>query len=108
VALTGDQAGTDVNTCAGEASCGRPMFPALFITDVTADPSSTSGDWQFGATPIPPTGVPQRPALSPSNLECGCAATGVTPVPLFDKRAAQGTEADLARKGGPERCRILR
>jgi hypothetical protein len=27
---------------------GRPIFPALFMTDITAVPSSTSGDWQFG------------------------------------------------------------
>ena len=46
MALTGDQAGTDLE--------GRPMFPALFVTDVTADPASRIGDWQFGGTAIPP------------------------------------------------------
>lgn len=41
----GDQSGTDVS--------GRPIFPALFITDTTANPADTSGDWQFGGTAIP-------------------------------------------------------
>ena len=48
-ALTGDQAGTD--------QVGRPIFPALFITDVTFNPNDKSGDWQFGGTPIPPHAV---------------------------------------------------
>src|SRR5207249_1624526 len=37
--------------------CDRPLFPALFITDITDDPSSRSGDWQFGGTPIAPNAV---------------------------------------------------
>ena len=48
-ALSGDQAGTD--------PMGRPLFPSLFITDVTTDPSSLAGDWQHGGTPIPPHDV---------------------------------------------------
>lgn len=44
--LSGAQAGVDVTN--------RPMFPSLFVTDVTQDPSDRSGDWQFGGTPIPP------------------------------------------------------
>jgi hypothetical protein len=47
--LTGDQAGTDPQV--------RPMFPALFITDITTNGASLSGDWQFGGTPIPPSAV---------------------------------------------------
>ena len=44
---SGDQAGTDVS--------GRPMFPAMFVTDVTANPGNPlAGDWQFGGTGIPP------------------------------------------------------
>ncbi len=46
---TGDQAGVDVS--------GRPIYPALFITDITNNPSDTSGDWQFGGTAIPPHAV---------------------------------------------------
>jgi hypothetical protein len=48
-ATSGDQAGTDLS--------GRPLFPALFITDTTTDPSSMAGDWQFGGTPIAPHAV---------------------------------------------------
>src|SRR5262249_34426561 len=46
---SGDQAGTDLSD--------RPMFPALFLTDITNDPSSLAGDWQFGGMPIPPHAV---------------------------------------------------
>lgn len=46
---SGDLAGTDPS--------GRPMFPALFITDITANPNDTSGDWQFNGTAIAPTAV---------------------------------------------------
>src|SRR5439155_1733820 len=37
--------------------CDRPLFPALFITDITTNPTSTAGDWQHGGTPIPPHAV---------------------------------------------------
>jgi len=47
--LTGDQAGTD--------SSERPIWPALFITDITADPNSRSNDWQYGGTPIAPHAI---------------------------------------------------
>jgi hypothetical protein len=36
---------------------GRPLYPALFLTDITSDASSTAGDWQNNGTAIPPTGV---------------------------------------------------
>ncbi len=55
-ALTGDQAGTDPD--------GRPVFPSLFITDITDDPllcteghEAGCNDWQFGGTPVPPHDV---------------------------------------------------
>jgi hypothetical protein len=41
----------------GVDTSGRPMFPAMFITDITADPNSLAGDWQFGGTGIPPDAV---------------------------------------------------
>jgi hypothetical protein len=47
--MSGDQAGTD--------PAGRPMYPALFITDITSNPSSKAGDWQYGGTPIVPDAV---------------------------------------------------
>lgn len=36
---------------------GRPYFPSLFITDITTDPNSRAGDWQFGGTPIQPDDI---------------------------------------------------
>ena len=42
--LAGPQSGLDVSL--------RPMWPALFITDVTADPQNRSGDWQMGGRPL--------------------------------------------------------
>jgi hypothetical protein len=57
-ALTGDQAGTDTSSCPGVPYvCARPMFPALFITDITLSPGSQSGDWQFGGRAISPHAV---------------------------------------------------
>ena len=46
------QGGTDVS--------GRPMFPALFITDLSVPPGSSNelaGDWQYGGTGTPPTEI---------------------------------------------------
>jgi Flp pilus assembly protein TadG len=48
-ALSGEQSGTD--------PVFRPMFPALFITDVTNASGSKAGDWQYNGTPIPPDAV---------------------------------------------------
>jgi hypothetical protein len=48
-ALSGDQAGTD--------PMERPFYPALFVTDITLDPSSKAGDWQFGGTALTPHAV---------------------------------------------------
>lgn len=60
-ALTGAQAGTDYATHSstyGFLDHGRPMWPALFITDITIYPNSTLGDWQqTGGTPIPPNAI---------------------------------------------------
>jgi uncharacterized surface anchored protein len=48
-ATSGDQAGND--------TFGRPMFPSLFITDITNNPNDHSGDWQSGGTAIAPSAV---------------------------------------------------
>lgn len=47
--LAGDQSGLDQSL--------RPMWPSLFITDVTANPADRSGDWQMGGKPIAPNAV---------------------------------------------------
>jgi Flp pilus assembly protein TadG len=51
-ALTGDQSGTDTAAWSSTYNYqyGRPMWPALFITDITTNPTGNSGDWQQGGT----------------------------------------------------------
>jgi hypothetical protein len=46
-----------VGKLAGVDPVGRPMWPALFITDITSDPSAVAGDWQWGGAPVNPTYV---------------------------------------------------
>jgi hypothetical protein len=46
---SGDEAGNDTND--------RPEYPAAFVTDITTDPTTRNGDWQFGGTPIAPNAV---------------------------------------------------
>jgi hypothetical protein len=48
-ALTGDQSGLDPSL--------RPLWPVLYVTDVTKDASSRAGDWQMGGRPINPNAV---------------------------------------------------
>jgi len=52
-----DQNGTDTNTCADAQGCGRPMWPALFVTDITGNPANREGDWQFHGLPNNPDDV---------------------------------------------------
>ena len=47
--LAGPQSGLDQSL--------RPMWPALYITDITANPNSRTGDWQQGGRPRGPTDV---------------------------------------------------
>jgi len=47
--LVGDQTKAD--------PFGRPYFPSLFITDITNDPNSRAGDWQFNGTPVKPDDI---------------------------------------------------
>jgi hypothetical protein len=47
--LAGDQSGLDTSL--------RPMWPSLFITDVSANPTSRAGDWQQGGRPRAPDAV---------------------------------------------------
>lgn len=47
--LSGDQNGLDQSL--------RPMWPVLFITDVTTNANDRSGDWQMGGRPITPNAV---------------------------------------------------
>jgi hypothetical protein len=47
--LAGAQSGLDASL--------RPMWPALFLTDITADINSRVGDWQQGGRPRGPTEI---------------------------------------------------
>jgi hypothetical protein len=47
--LVGDQNGLDPSL--------RPMWPSLFITDISTDPSNRSGDWQMGGVPTAPNAI---------------------------------------------------
>ena len=46
-----------IGQLAGVDPVGRPMWPALFITDITNDPKAVAGDWQWGGAPVNPTYV---------------------------------------------------
>jgi len=48
-ALVGDQSGLDASL--------RPMWPSLFITDISTDPNNRSGDWQMGGAPSNPNAI---------------------------------------------------
>jgi hypothetical protein len=47
--LLGTQSGLDVSQ--------RPMWPVLYITDISADSKDRSGDWQYGGVPHNPNGI---------------------------------------------------
>ena len=47
--LVGDQSGLDPSL--------RPMWPSLFISDISADPNNRSGDWQQGGVPTAPNAI---------------------------------------------------
>ena len=48
-ALVGDNSGLDPSL--------RPLWPVLYVTDVSKDPNSRVGDWQMGGRPINPNAV---------------------------------------------------
>jgi hypothetical protein len=48
-ALVGDQSGLDASL--------RPMWPALFITDISSDAMNRAGDWQMGGRPFAPNAI---------------------------------------------------
>jgi hypothetical protein len=46
-----------VGAAQGVDPAGRPLAPSLYLTDITNNPSSRSGDWQYGGAPIAPSAV---------------------------------------------------
>jgi hypothetical protein len=47
--LAGDQSGLDASL--------RPMWPSLFVTDISVDPANRVGDWQQGGRPATPNAI---------------------------------------------------
>jgi hypothetical protein len=47
--LLGEQSGLDASL--------RPMWPSLFVTDISTNPANRSGDWQQGGAPISPNAI---------------------------------------------------
>ncbi|MGC4090055.1 MAG: hypothetical protein QM756_19675 [Polyangiaceae bacterium] len=68
-ATTGDQSGLDPS--------GRPMWPALFVTDTTDNPDNRAGDWQQGGTPWNPNAVygTWKPAVRTVDPSSGASIT---------------------------------
>jgi hypothetical protein len=59
-AMTGDPccATNPAVGCQGATDpSGRPLMPALYITDITSNPTSRAGDWQYGGTALAPGAV---------------------------------------------------
>jgi hypothetical protein len=80
--LTGDQAGTDTNLCTGDPDCGRPMWPVLFVTDISVgDPNPRSGDWQYHGRANNPADVfgTWKGAMKTIDRTVSPATTTVTP-----------------------------
>ncbi|HXU04565.1 MAG TPA: hypothetical protein VN903_26565, partial [Polyangia bacterium] len=72
-ALAGDQSGLDASL--------RPMWPALFITDITTNASNTDGDWQMGGRPIAPSAIfgSWKAAVRTVDMTKNPAVTTITP-----------------------------
>ena len=72
-ALLGDNSGLDPSL--------RPLWPVLYVTDVTKDPSSRAGDWQMGGRPINPNAVygTWKSAVRTVDKTTSPAAVSVTP-----------------------------
>jgi uncharacterized repeat protein (TIGR01451 family) len=80
----------------GTDTAGRPMFPALFITDLSAGPGTTNalaGDWQYGGAGVPPTAVFGAWKAAVKTIDCSknpCTTT-VTPDADPAKSGAKNT-----------------
>jgi len=71
--LTGNQSGLDASL--------RPMWPSLFVTDISSDPNSKAGDWQQGGRPISPNAVfgSWKAAVRTVDTTVSPAAVTITP-----------------------------
>jgi len=71
--LTGDESGLDPSL--------RPLWPVLYITDTTNDPSNRAGDWQMGGRPINPNAVygTWKPAVRTVDKTASPPKVSITP-----------------------------
>jgi hypothetical protein len=74
--LAGDQSGLDQSL--------RPMWPALFITDVSVDHTSRVGDWQQGGKPISPNAVYGTWKAAVRTVDTTASPSSVTVTPDAD------------------------
>jgi hypothetical protein len=73
----------------GVDTAGRPMFPALFITDLSAGPGTSNalaGDWQYGGTGIPPTAVFGTWKAAVKTIDCSKNPCTTTVAPDADPK----------------------
>src|SRR5262249_57744621 len=85
---------------------GRPIFPAMFVTDITSNPNSRAGDWQQlndNSTAVPPTrifgtwktatqsGTSITPGADPAKNNCNLGP-GADPAPTT---ATQGYNSEV-------------
>jgi hypothetical protein len=108
--IIGQQAGVD--------PVGRPMWPALFITDITNDTNDVSGDWQWGGAPVNPSyvagtwkgavrtvnamGASITPDMDPMSNKQNYGNGHVAPAGTLTKAESYGTEVrwDLRLQAG--------
>jgi hypothetical protein len=71
--LAGEQSGLDASL--------RPMWPALFITDISTDPANRDGDWQMGGRPYNPNAIfgSWKSAVRTVDKTKNPAVTSITP-----------------------------
>jgi len=101
----GDQAGTDGNTLSGTSTtcpydlCDRPLWPALFVTDITSDASSVAGDWQSGTPQVCMGGTNAGKSCSlPADCPGGtCPTVPATETTAIPPSAVFGTWKSAAR-----------
>jgi len=96
--MVGDQAGTD--------PVGRPVWPAMFVTDITMNPNSRAGDWQFGGRPIAPSAVFGTWKAAVKTWANGAGTPTATVQPDGDPLPKNGTDLGSGSDPMPDDDRI--
>ena len=79
----------------GTDSAERPMFPALFITDLSVGAGASNplaGDWQYGGTGVPPTAVFGTWKAAVKTIDCSKNPCKTTVTPDADPTKNNGGE----------------